>query len=40
MFKIIKIDDIREIINKDFIMDVNKSNKKKIILKILYTDNV
>ncbi len=40
MFKIIKIDDIREIINKDFIMDVNKSNNKKIILKILYTDNV
>ena len=40
MFKIIKIDDIREIINKNFIMDVNKSNNKKIILKILYTDNV
>ena len=40
MFKIIKIDDIREIINKDFIMDVNKSNNKKIILKILYTDKV
>ena len=40
MFIIIKIDDIREIINKDFIMDVNKSNNKKIILKILYTDNV
>ena len=40
MFKIIKIDDIREIINKDFIMDVNKSNNKKIILKILYTDDV
>lgn len=40
MFKIIKIDDIREIINKDFIMDVNKSNNKKIILKILYIGNV